>query len=99
MIKQLYLTLYREYFDAILNGTKRIEYRHRSFRYDRMFLKLYTHVKFVNGYGHHRPWLIAEIVQFKKTKNHWLIYLGTVIKSGNLSSMGLKNERTKTKAE
>lgn len=80
----LHLTLYAEYFSAILAKTKRIEYRRRSERYDRQFQKPYTHVKFVNGYGHHRPWLIANIAQFEQTPDQWLIHLGDVVDSGNL---------------
>ena len=81
----LHLTLYAEYFSAILAGTKNIEYRRRSERYDKQFQKPYTHVKFVNGYGHHRPWLIAEISRIEKTDDQWLIHLGNVLESGNLS--------------
>jgi hypothetical protein len=80
----LRLTLYKQYFDAILSGAKSIEYRRRSSRYDKQFLKPYTHIKFVNGYGNHRPWLIAEISHFEKADDQWLIHLGNVLESGNI---------------
>lgn len=69
----LHLTLYKQYFDAILSGEKRIEYRRRSPRYDKQFQNPYTHIKFVNDYGNQRPWLIAEIERFEKTA--FLAYL------------------------
>lgn len=80
----LHLTLYRQYFDAILSGTKTIEYRRRSERYDKQFQKPYTHIKFVNGYGRHRPWLVAKIARFEQTPDQWLIHLGPVVDSGNI---------------
>lgn len=79
----LHLTLYAEYFSAILAGTKNIEYRRRSERYDKQFQKPYTHIKFVNGYGHHRPWLLIEINRFEKTSDQWLIHLGDILEHGN----------------
>lgn len=80
----LHLTLCRQYFDAILAGTKNIEYRRRSERYDQQFKKPYTHIKFVNGYGHHRPWILVEISRFEKTRNQWLIHLGNILEHGNI---------------
>jgi ASC-1-like (ASCH) protein len=80
----LHLTLFKQYFDAILSGEKRIEYRKRSARYDKMFLKPYTRIKFVNGYGHHRPWLLIEIKRFEQAPDQWLIHLGDILEHGNL---------------
>lgn len=80
----LHLTLYAEYFAAILAGTKRIEYRRRSERYDRMFAKPWRRVKFINGYGHHQPWMVVEIARFEKCADEWRNHLGAVIDSGNL---------------
>jgi len=82
--KPLHLTLYAEYFAAILAGTKRIEFRRRSVRYDRMFAKRWRNIKFVNGYGNHRPWMIVDIVRFEKCADEWRIHLGLIIDSGNL---------------
>lgn len=80
----LHLTLYAEHFSAILAGTKNIEYRRRSERYDKQFQKPYTHIKFINGYGRHRPWLLIEIQRFEKTPNQWLIHLGDILEHGNI---------------
>jgi molybdopterin/thiamine biosynthesis adenylyltransferase len=80
----LHLTLFRQYFDAILAGTKNIEYRRRSDRYDKQFQKPFTHIKFVNGYGNHRPWLLIKIERFEKTSDQWLIHLGNILEHGNI---------------
>jgi len=80
----LHLTLYRQYFNAILAGTKNIEYRRRSGRYDNQFKKPYTHIKFVNGYGSKRPWLLIEIKRFEQTPDQWLIHLGDILEHGNI---------------
>jgi len=82
--KTIHLTLYAEYFVAILGGEKRIEYRRRTERYDRMFAKPWRRVKFVNGYGRHRPWMVVEIARFEKRADEWRVHLGRVIESGNL---------------
>ena len=80
------LTLYRQWFEQILAGTKKIEYRDRSERYDKKFQSPFSRslVKFVNGYGNHRPWLIAEIDHVEMTDDAWEIHLGKIIDSGNL---------------
>ena len=80
----LNLVLYRQYFNEILDGTKKTEYRNRSGRYDKKFQKPFDRVKFVNGYGHHRPWLIADIYRIEMTDDAWLIHLDKIIDSGNL---------------
>lgn len=80
----LHLSLYAEYFAAILAGTKGIEYRRRCDRWDKMLSRPYQRVKFINGYGNHRPWLICEVAGIEQTPEQWLIYLGAVLESGNL---------------
>ncbi len=80
----LHLTLYRQYFNAILAGTKNIESRRRSGRYDNQCKKPYTHIKFVNGYGSKRPWLLIEIKRFEQTPDQWLIHLGDILEHGNI---------------
>jgi hypothetical protein len=57
----LHLSLYAEYFSAILAGTKQIEYRRRCDRWDKMLIRPYHRIHFVNGYGKHRPWMILTI--------------------------------------
>lgn len=80
----IHLSLYAEHFAAILAGTKRIEYRRRCPHWDRMLSKPFSRVHFVNGYGAHRPWLMAEITRIEMSEDQWLIHLGSVTASGNL---------------
>lgn len=80
----LHLSLCAEYFAAILAGTKGIEYRRRCDRWDKMLARPYQTVKFINGYGAHRPWMTCEVTRIEKTPEQWLIHLGPVLESGNL---------------
>ena len=84
MNKPLYLTLYAEYFYAILNGTKTIEYRKLSEYYEKRFKKKYDVIYFINGYGKHRPYMIIELIKIKKTKKFYELYLGNILKIGNI---------------
>lgn len=80
----LHLSLYAEFFTAILRGEKKIEYRRRCARWDKMLRKPFDAVHFVNGYGSHRPWMIVAIDRIEETPEQWLIHLGAVSESGNL---------------
>jgi hypothetical protein len=80
----LHLSLYGEFFEAVLAGEKRIEYRRRCPRWDRMLSKPHSQVKFVNGYGALRPWLICKISRIEEEPGEWRIHLGAVLSSGNL---------------
>lgn len=66
MEKVLLLTLSKKPFEVMITGEKRDEYRRET---DWILSRLcdkeskdkdYTHVKFVNGYGHDKPYFIAE---------------------------------------
>ena len=60
-MKVLHLTLKKKWFDMILSGEKREEYRDLSdYWWKRLTKGGYTHIKFVNGYGNHRPWMLVE---------------------------------------
>jgi hypothetical protein len=83
-MKTLNLTLHRAFFEQILSGSKKIEYRERKPLYDKKFTRSFDFVKFVNGYGNHRPWLISEISEIKKTEESWEIHLAKVLDAGNL---------------
>jgi hypothetical protein len=58
----LHLTLHKKWFDMIQSGVKREEYRERKPFWDKRLSKQYDRIKFVNGYGNHRPWMIVELV-------------------------------------
>lgn len=83
----LTLTIYRRYFLDILFLRKKVEYRSRSNRYDKIFSTPPKTLKLINGYGHHRPWLLVKIVKINKTKRFWEISLGQIIDTGNLKTV------------
>ena len=78
------MSLYKKWFDEILQGTKKIEYREVKPYYDKLLKKDYSEVKFVNGYGGNRPYLIIEIIKITKGKEYYQIHLGSIIETGNL---------------
>jgi len=59
----LHLTLHRKWFDMIASGEKREEYRAMKDYWHRRLnqFRHYDAVKFVNGYGAHRPWMLVEL--------------------------------------
>lgn len=60
-MKILQLNLYKEYFEAILNGTKRTEYREcTSYWKKRIEGRDYTHIRFRNGYKKIAPVMLIE---------------------------------------
>ena len=85
----LHLTLFKKYFDEILNGYKKIEFRKITPYWERRLDgKKYDIVHFVNGYGSHRPWMEVEIIEIEKEDvyyEEYKIYLGKVLRTGNLS--------------
>ncbi len=83
-MERLNLSLYKKWFDEILTGTKKIEYREIKPYYNKIFVKEYSEVKFVNGYGNERPFMIVEILKVFKSKEYYEIHLGNIIEKGNL---------------
>ena len=57
----LHLTLHKKWFDMISRGEKLEEYREIKPYWDLRLNKSYDAVKFVNGYGDQRPWMIIEL--------------------------------------
>jgi hypothetical protein len=58
----LHLTLHRKWFDMIASGEKREEYRQiKPYWEKRLAGRHYDAVKFVNGYGSARPWMLVEL--------------------------------------
>ena len=56
------LTLKKEAFEVMVTGEKKMEFREPSeWIYSRICNTRYTHIKFVNGYGDHRPFFIVEL--------------------------------------
>lgn len=84
MSSRLHFSIYRKWFDEILSGDKTIEYREVKPHYDRIFNRHYDEVKFVNGYGSERPYLIAEVTKITKSEQYYEIHLGKIKETGNL---------------
>lgn len=84
-VKTLHLTLHREWFDLIRSGKKTEEYRKYT-RYwnSRLLDKKYDVVKFVNGYGAHRPFMIVECKGIWAYPGKWIITLGKILEVGNV---------------
>jgi ASC-1-like (ASCH) protein len=60
-MKILHLNLYRKYFDAIVNGTKTIEYRKKTdYWKKRIEGREYDIIKFRNGYAKDAPTMLVE---------------------------------------
>jgi len=61
MKKILHLNLYRKYFDAIVDGTKTIEYRDKTDYWKRRIEgRKYDIIKFRNGYAKDAPTMLVE---------------------------------------
>ena len=66
-MKILHLNLYRKYFDAIVNGTKTIEYRKKTdYWKKRIENREYDIIKFRNGYAKDAPTMLVEYKGWKK---------------------------------
>jgi hypothetical protein len=78
--RTLHLTLHREFFAAIANGTKRIEYRDRTpYWKTRLEGKPYDVIKFRNGYATEAPEMVVRFRGLRKCREHYEILLGQVL--------------------
>ena len=98
----LHLTLTKHWFLLILKLIKRTEYRSLKPQWISRLLnpdgshKEYDVIKFVNGYGKHRPYMIVEFKGFCKAidcpptngeevfPSDFAIHLGEILETGNL---------------
>ncbi|MGV8142243.1 MAG: ASCH domain-containing protein [Candidatus Pacearchaeota archaeon] len=86
----LHLTLFKQWFDEILAGTKKIEYREvKPFWKKRLFtpegnVRKYDEVIFTNGYGTKRPRMRVEFIGVREANNKYEILLGKVTETLNL---------------
>ena len=79
MKKILHLNLYRKYFDAIVNGTKTIEYRDKTDYWKRRIEdKEYDIIKFRNGYAKDAPTMLVEYNGYDIT-DRYEIKLGKIL--------------------
>ena len=78
-MKILYLNLYRKYFDAIVNGTKTIEYRDKTdYWKKRIEGREYDIIKFRNGYAKDAPTMLVEYNGYDIT-DRYEIKLGKIL--------------------
>lgn len=91
----LNLTLKKEWFDMILAGIKNNEYREiKPYWTKRLEGKEYDGVKFVNGYGNHRPYMVLWLTCISKEigNSNWgapdypvySLALGGIVETGNI---------------
>ena len=79
MKKILHLNLYRKYFDAIVNGTKTIEYRDKTdYWKKRIEGREYDIIKFRNGYAKDAPTMLVEYNGYDIT-DRYEIKLGKIL--------------------
>lgn len=60
----LHLTLHKKAFEVMVTGEKTEEFRKPSVWMHRRLIKPYEYVKFVNGYGSHRPYFICKYLGY-----------------------------------
>jgi len=94
----LNLTLHREYFDLILAGAKTREFRKNTPHYrsrirDSHGVVKHDRIKFTNGYGKHRPWMIVELRDVTETEEMFTLYLGKILDRGNIGGRVTKKVR------
>ncbi len=65
--KILHLTLKKKWFDMILSGEKKEEYREIKPYWDKRLNKSYSHIIFTNGYGKDKPNFKIELKGIFKT--------------------------------
>jgi len=89
MTDTLHLTLHRKWFDEILSGKKKIEYREiKPYWTKRLFnsdgsRKSYTKIIFKNGYSKNAPEMTVELKGIEK-KDEYGLLLGEIIETKNV---------------
>lgn len=79
--KPLFLTIKKEHFDAIKNGTKKQEYRDLTQYYYSRFLSSPQTVIFQNGYNKNSPRITLEVLNIYECNklNCYVIKLGKIL--------------------
>jgi len=82
--KNLCLTLHREFFDAIVEGTKRTEYRDdKDYWRRRLVGRAYQEVHFRNGYATKAPFMRVQFKGVRKVRtiegSRFAIRLGKIL--------------------
>tara|TARA_Y100001978_G_C23450959_1_gene317673 strand:- start:238 stop:540 length:303 start_codon:yes stop_codon:yes gene_type:complete len=67
----LHLTLKKVWFNLMISGKKKIEYRKSSLWIQKRLLnKKYDYIKFVNGYGNDKPYFICKYKGYQISKEN-----------------------------
>jgi hypothetical protein len=92
----LHLTLKKNWFDLILSGEKKEEYREiKPYWEKRLIGKKYDRIIFRNGYGKNAPWFAIELKEItqgagksewgaEKGKQYFVLSLGEIINTKNI---------------
>jgi len=84
-MKTLHLNLYRKYFDAILKGDKKIEYREITpYWSKRLEGRHYDVIQFRNGYRKDAPEMIVKFEGMYVSGSDYAIVLGNIMESKNV---------------
>jgi len=84
----LRLTLHREHFAAILDGSKVIEYREKKDYWEkRLKSQPYTHIHFRNGYQTIAPEMTVKLKRLVETDDYYELHLGDIVGTKNLETM------------
>jgi len=76
-MKTLHLSVTKEWFEKILNGHKKEDFREIRLHWKQRLKDPIALVKIVNGYGEHRPTIIAKFAGLRITDDDELTDLGT----------------------
>jgi len=80
MQKVLHLSIMRRWFDEILSGQKKVEYREATpYWTNRLEGKHFDEVKFRNGYRKDSPTMRVKIVNIRKAAGWYHIRLGDIL--------------------
>lgn len=81
----LYLTIYKKWFDEILSGRKKVEFRDRTpYWNNRLAGRYYDEIHFRNGYTLDRPFMRVECVLIDVfDEKRWGIILGNILEVRN----------------
>jgi hypothetical protein len=89
MEKLLHLTLYKKFFDLVLEGKKKEEYRDKTkYWRTRLFnennVKPFDFIIFKNGYSKDAPWMKIKWIGLRIDKERFAILLGKIVETKNL---------------
>jgi len=87
--KILHLTLKKKWFDLIMVGKKKVEHRELKHYWTKRLQKQYEVIKFVNGYGKDKPFMIIEYLGIdtkgmKLNPPTYNLMLGKILETGNI---------------